>query len=429
VIITKCEEVNIEGCLDSVYGWVDEIIVVDDESTDRTVKLARKYTDKVISRRMDIEGRHRNWAYAQAKNKWVLSLDADERLTEALKEEVNQILNKATEFVGFTIPRRNLIGSYWLRWGGQYPAAQLKLFRRDKFKWEEVQVHPRCFLDGPVGHLKNDIIHYSWRDFTHFFEKVNSQSTLEAKKWIYTGRKMSMPHAFWRTLDRFFRKFIRKKGYKDGFYGFIAALSDSLYQILSYAKYWEMKRKKMKIIFIDRDGVINEYPGDTKYVTSWQEFRFLPNTKFALKKLTEAGYKIFIISNQAGVTKGIYSKDKLDEITKNMLKELSDSRVEISGVYYCIHRDEDNCSCRKPKIGLLQSIINEHNISNDVLGKSFLVGDSQRDIQTGRNAGCRTILVFSGKEKLKNKNGWSTEPDFTAKDLLEAADLILETHS
>ena len=244
VVITKNEQANIEDCLKSIHGWADEIVVVDDESIDRTVELARRYTDKVFSQRMDIEGRHRNWAYAQAKNNWILSLDADERVTEELKDEITQVLGKQTTFSGFSIPRRNLLGDYWLRWGGQYPAAQLKLFRKDKFRWEEVQVHPRAFLDGECGHLQKDIIHYSWRDFTHFFAKVNSQSTLEAKKWIYTNRRMSMLHAFWRVIDRFFRKFLRKKGYKDGFYGFMAAFSDSLYQLLSYAKYREMKRKQ-----------------------------------------------------------------------------------------------------------------------------------------------------------------------------------------
>lgn len=244
VVITKNEEVNIDACLRSVYGWADEIIVVDDESSDRTLELARKYTDKVFSRKMDVEGRHRNWAYAQTNNEWILSLDADERVTEELRDEISQVLNQEAVFVGFTIPRRNLLGDYWLKWGGQYPAAQLKLFRKDKFRWEEVWVHPRAFLDGQCGHLEKDIIHYSWRDFAHLFNKVNSQTDLEARKWVYTNRKMSLAHVCWRAIDRFFRKFIRKKGYKDGFYGFMIAFSDSLYQILTYAKYWEMKRKQ-----------------------------------------------------------------------------------------------------------------------------------------------------------------------------------------
>lgn len=244
VVITKNEEANIIDCLSSVYGWVDEIVVVDDESFDQTVKLAKRYTNKIFIQHMDIEGKHRNWAYAQASNNWVLSLDADERVTEELKEEITQTLSQNTIFSAFAIPRRNLLGDYWLRWGGQYPAAQLKLFRKDKFKWEDVQVHPRAFLDGECGNLKNDIIHYSWRNLAHLFDKVNSQTDLEAKKWLHTKRRMSIAHASWRAIDRFFRKFIRKKGYKDGFYGLVLAFSDSLYQILSYFKYCEMKKKQ-----------------------------------------------------------------------------------------------------------------------------------------------------------------------------------------
>jgi len=181
----------------------------------------------------------------------------------------------------------------------------------------------------------------------------------------------------------------------------------------------------MKIVFLDRDGVINKYPGDTRYVASWGEFHFLPGVKKALRRLTEAGYRIFIVSNQAGVAKGIYSKETLDEITGNMLKEVSESGSKICAVYYCLHRDEDNCSCRKPKIGLLEKAIKEQNIPKEVLSNSFFVGDSIRDIQTGKSADCQTILVFSGKEKSGNQNAWLVQPDFAAKDLTEAVNIIL----
>jgi len=242
VIITKDEEDNIESCLKSVYGWVDEIIVVDDESKDRTVDIARNYTNKILIRKMDIEGRHRNWAYSNANNEWVLSLDADERITEELKEEIKEALTNS-EFVAYSIPLRNFIGDYWVRFGGWYPAAKVRLFKKDKFRYEDVSVHPRVFIDGECGHLHSDIIHKGYPDFGHFLSSLNSQTTLEAEKWYTTGRRMSMPRAFWRTIDRFFRRYIRKKGYKDGFYGFMIALFDSLYQIMSFAKYYEMKRK------------------------------------------------------------------------------------------------------------------------------------------------------------------------------------------
>ena len=110
VVITKNEERNIETCLKSVVGWADEIIVVDDESSDNTVKLAQGFNAKVFHRKMDIEGRHRNWAYTQAKNEWILSLDADEALTDELKQEVDATLSNSPAFNGYSIPRRNYIG-------------------------------------------------------------------------------------------------------------------------------------------------------------------------------------------------------------------------------------------------------------------------------------------------------------------------------
>jgi D-glycero-D-manno-heptose 1,7-bisphosphate phosphatase len=182
----------------------------------------------------------------------------------------------------------------------------------------------------------------------------------------------------------------------------------------------------VKAVFLDRDGVINEYPGDLKYVTSWKDFIFLPRVKEALKKLTDSGYKIFIISNQAGISKGIYSKETLDFITQNMLAELAKCQIKISGVYYCIHRAEDNCSCRKPKSGLVEMAIDKLKSEGfDIeLDRSFFVGDTMRDIETGKAAGLKTILVFSGKEKPQNRDNWQSLPDLTACDLSEAVDII-----
>ena len=184
----------------------------------------------------------------------------------------------------------------------------------------------------------------------------------------------------------------------------------------------------MKIIFLDRDGVINQYPGDADYVKSEEEFHFLPNAKSGLKRLSQAGFKIFVISNQAGVSKGIYSQQSLDEITENMLRELKREGIAIDGVRYCIHRDEDHCACRKPKTGLVDQVLAEmkQKGSEVELKGSFFIGDTIRDMETGEKAGLKTILVFSGKEKPENKNNWPLQPDFIASDLLEAAHIILK---
>lgn len=175
-------------------------------------------------------------------------------------------------------------------------------------------------------------------------------------------------------------------------------------------------------IFLDRDGVINRYPGDTKYVTSWRKFHFLPNAKKAIALLNTKRYPVIVISNQAGVSKGLYTQGALDEITQRMRAELQKSNASIDRVYYCTHRDEDQCSCRKPKTGLLKRAVKEKGVNPK---RSFFIGDTIRDIDTAKAAGCKSILVLSGKEKLTNRNNWQTQPDFIFKNLYEAAKFIV----
>lgn len=179
----------------------------------------------------------------------------------------------------------------------------------------------------------------------------------------------------------------------------------------------------MKVIFLDRDGVINRYPGDTKYVTSRREFKFLPGAREAIAKLSQNGFKIFIVSNQAGVGKGIFPKKRLSEITKKMLREVEQAGGKIHNTYYCIHRPEENCSCRKPKAGMIKRIKNKLPFN---IKKTFFIGDTIRDVITAKAAGCRSILVLSGKEKLKNRKNWKSQPDFIFKNLKEAAGFILK---
>jgi len=178
----------------------------------------------------------------------------------------------------------------------------------------------------------------------------------------------------------------------------------------------------MNAIFLDRDGVINRYPGDTKYVTTCGEFRFLPRAKIAIAKLHKNGFKIFVISNQAGVSKGLFSQEALDSITQKMLTAIEKSQGKIDAVYYCTHRQEEDCSCRKPKAGLI--VLAKDNYAID-LKDSFFVGDTMRDVYTAQAAGCKSVLVLSGKEKLSNRKNWEVQPDFIFRDLYEAAGFIL----
>jgi len=238
-VITKNEEMNIARCLESA-SFADEVIVVDDNSSDNTLNIAKKFTDKVYSRKMDIEGRHRNYAYSLAKNEWVLSLDADETISKELEAELRELFKPNIEHAAFTIPIKTYIGDHWIKYGGWYPAGKVRLFRKDKFKYEETGVHPRVFIDGSCGHLKGDIVHYSYNDFHDFFASLNNQTTQEARKWFNEKRKIGFLKMMRKFYDRFLKSYFLKKGYKDGLTGFAVAYGGGLYQLMSYVKYREM---------------------------------------------------------------------------------------------------------------------------------------------------------------------------------------------
>ena len=245
VILTKNEAGRIVDCLKSVR-WADELLVIDDDSTDQTKEIAQSMGARVLSRRMDIEGRHRNWAHAQAKHPWVLSLDADERVTSELAQEIQQLLAGEPSCDIYAIPRRNYIGKRWIQHSGSYPSHQVKLFKPAFFQWEETTVHPRAISisNNPWGHLTQDILHFSYRDLADFVAKQNRHTTHEANKWVQDGRRMPPAKALWRTMDRFFRSLWLKKGHKDGFIGYVIAVMAGLYQFLSFAKYWHIKRQQ-----------------------------------------------------------------------------------------------------------------------------------------------------------------------------------------
>lgn len=182
----------------------------------------------------------------------------------------------------------------------------------------------------------------------------------------------------------------------------------------------------MKVVFLDRDGVINKFPGNGKYVTKIKEFEFLPGALDALRLLTREGYSIFVISNQAGVAKGVYSKQKLEHITRYMLRDIRATGGRIKKFFYCTHFSHAGCECRKPEIGSIRKALESMNKTIRSAQKAFFVGDTESDILAGHNAGCATIFVLSGREDRRHMRGWEVKPDYIARDLLEATDIINE---
>jgi D-glycero-D-manno-heptose 1,7-bisphosphate phosphatase len=180
----------------------------------------------------------------------------------------------------------------------------------------------------------------------------------------------------------------------------------------------------MKYLLIDRDGVINKDPGGWtphSYVTDWKYFHFLPGTLEALKILKDKGIKVIVASNQGGVSRGIYNEGELERVNGRMLEEIRKAGGQIEEVFYCIHKDEDNCACRKPKPGMLQAAAKKYGLD---LKEMYFVGDDKKDILAGRKAGCRTVLVLSGKSSMKDVESWTEKPDLIFKNLLETVKTI-----
>jgi D-glycero-D-manno-heptose 1,7-bisphosphate phosphatase len=182
----------------------------------------------------------------------------------------------------------------------------------------------------------------------------------------------------------------------------------------------------MKYIFIDRDGVINKDPGGWtphSYVTEWKLFRFLPGTLKALKILKDSGIKVIVASNQGGVNRGIYTQAELKAVNDRMLKEIRAAGADIEEVLYCIHRDEDNCTCRKPKPGMLETASKKYNVDPKDM---YFIGDDKKDILAGKKIGCKTVLVLSGKSTMKDAESWTEKPDLIFDDLLDAVKDIVK---
>ena len=248
VVIAKNEKNRIKPCLESVAGWADEIVVLDDESTDNTREIAAAFTDKIFIRHMELEGRHRNFGATKVKHDWILLLDCDERLTDALKEEIVRVLKEGDPKVAaYWAPQINYLGDVELNHGG-WSNPHIRLYNKNHVRWSEAEfdvIHPGLKFDQGYrgGNLNGKTIHYSFSNVENFIAKINRYSTLEATKWYLDGRKMSQGKAMWRAWDRFFRRFVAKKGYKDGYSGFVAAVLSGFHEFAAYSKYREIKEK------------------------------------------------------------------------------------------------------------------------------------------------------------------------------------------
>ncbi len=239
-IITKNEELNIEDCLKSI-SWADEIIVVDSGSTDKTVEISKKYTNKVFFKEWIGFADQKSYALSLANNKWVLSLDADERITEELKEE---ILNKdLEEFDGYYIWRKNYFLNKEVKqcgWGNDF---QLRLFVKSQTKLTDRLVHEGFVVDGKISKLKNQMIHLTHTDLKKTFAKINDYSTLEAAEKVHR-KKVNGFTIILNPLAAFLQHYFIRKGFLDGVHGLMVSINHAMTKLQVYMKMWELKNVK-----------------------------------------------------------------------------------------------------------------------------------------------------------------------------------------
>jgi D-glycero-D-manno-heptose 1,7-bisphosphate phosphatase len=175
-------------------------------------------------------------------------------------------------------------------------------------------------------------------------------------------------------------------------------------------------------VFLDRDGTISEEVG---YLNHASRFRMFPFTGSAIRSLNEAGFAVVLVTNQSGVARGYFPETLLDEVHQKMIQELTDQQARIDGVYYCQHGSADDCDCRKPRTGMIVRAAEELGLN---IPRSYVVGDRYSDIETGFQAGARTVFVKTGYglgEWTWRSKEWPRQPDCIAEDLQEAAKWIL----
>jgi glycosyltransferase involved in cell wall biosynthesis len=241
VVVTRNEEERIRVCLESV-AWADELIVVDAESEDKTASIARELTDHVIVRPWPGYAAQKNFGIEQARARFILSLDADETVSPALRAEIERVVEADGPADGYEVPRRNIFWGRWVRHGGLYPDWQVRLFRRGRGRFGVRAVHESVAVDGTVARLTGHLEHRSYRDVADFLARADRYSTLAAEDWMAQGRRVRVWDFVLRPLGRFLSMYVVGRGFLDGWRGFLLAALYAYYVLIRSAKVWERTR-------------------------------------------------------------------------------------------------------------------------------------------------------------------------------------------
>lgn len=322
VLSVHNEEKLLEEALKSIRNLADEIIVVDNESTDRTVEIAKKFTDKIFSHKNTplVLNKPKNFGFSKATGDWILSLDADERVSAELAKEIRSILSTihhpSSTIQGFWLPRKNLVFGKWLQHGIWWPDYQLRFFRRGKGKFPGIHNHEFLVVEGQTEKLKSPLIHQSYTSITQYVDKFNHTYTdNEVENFIESGKKITWLDALRFPLSDFMTNFFARGSYKDGLHGLVLSILQAFYSFEVFAKVWEKQgfwEYNSKDLLHD---VKREVEGKKKEFAWWYAKELVPwflKPKQLLKRivLSEKGRSLSAYKSQSNPLNGLIGSEK-----------------------------------------------------------------------------------------------------------------------
>jgi glycosyltransferase involved in cell wall biosynthesis len=246
VLTTLNEERNIDRCLSSVR-WADEIIVIDSFSADRTVELAHKYTDRVYQHEFPGSSKQVERGIQYAMHDWVFYIDADEEVSPELAKQIQEVLSTPGDIVGYEILRKPSAFGKWIEHGGWFPDYPFRMFRKDSYVADHHEVHGGFSSTGKKGRLDGLLYHHTYETIYSYVQKMNDYTSLQVSSKLASDPELQPKrhNLILSPVSHFLRMFFSKRGYKDGFHGFVLALLDATYTLLLYAKIWEYQNRKV----------------------------------------------------------------------------------------------------------------------------------------------------------------------------------------
>jgi glycosyltransferase involved in cell wall biosynthesis len=241
-VLTLNNAATLEQCLESIR-WVDEVVVVDSLSSDGTMEIARRFTDRVCQRPWPGFIAQRNFSKEQASGDWILWVDADEVIPDALRQEMRDALESVGPAIeGFLVPRCSHYLGRWIRHGAWYPDLSIRLFRSQGNWWGGEEPHAAVQIRGPVQRLKNDILHYNYPSFGHQIRIIDHYAGLSAQELRRRGERFRLRRLLFHPMARFLKEYLLRQGFRDGLPGLIIVVSTMFYVFAKYAKLWELER-------------------------------------------------------------------------------------------------------------------------------------------------------------------------------------------